>query len=129
MKGLKAFGELNLDEKIELFTHWADGGDIEFWDWSDRRWVKSIAPLAWISQIIYRKVQTKPSINWDHVSDDFNWLVVDSFGNGYLFRRKPVQLEKSWSCSDVSAKNFKSYNRGNCEWAESLVMRPDYKGE
>ena len=134
MKDVKTFDELNRSEKLELLTHFIDGGEVEIYYESHKGWakMKRDSPLvgipSWFSYYKYRKAQTKPSINWNHVSDDFNWLAIDSFGNGYLFAKKPQVFTKGWSQSYVKANSLKSFNSGNCDWIDSLVKRPGYEG-
>ena len=94
MKDVKMFGELNREEKLELFNHWIEDGKIEVKLHPNSAW-RSSKHFGWWNNLFYRKAQTKPSINWDHVSDDFNWLAVNSFGNGYLFAKNHKFSQKN----------------------------------
>ena len=73
------------------------------------------------------KAVTKPSIDWSHVSSEFNYLVQDSDGEGYLCSEKPSRTESGWNTesSYTLATTFTSYEPGTCDWTDSLVKRPD----
>ena len=73
------------------------------------------------------KSVTKPSIDWSHVSSEYNHLVQDSDGEGYLCGEEPACVESGWGAEShyVSAGAFTSYVPGTCDWRGSLVKRPD----
>ena len=73
------------------------------------------------------KATTKPSIDWSHVSPEYNYLVQDSDGEGYLCGKKPTHVKSGWFAESVniSASTFTSYTPGTCDWKDSLVKRPD----
>ena len=73
------------------------------------------------------KKTTKPSIDWSHVSSEFNYLVQDSDGEGYLCGEEPTCVESGWGSEShyVSATAFTSYEPGTCDWRDSLVKRPE----
>ena len=70
---------------------------------------------------------TKPSIDWSHVSPEYNYLAQDSYGRGYLCAKKPHRMSTAWSMETpyVRAAAFTSYEPGACNWTDSLVKRPD----
>ena len=73
------------------------------------------------------KAITKPSIDWNHVSEDFQYLAMDADGECYIYTDKPLQCERQWTtnlpCS--SPINFASFTPGTCDWRDSLIKRPD----
>ena len=73
------------------------------------------------------KASIKPSIDWSHVSSEYNYLVQDSDGEGYLCGEKPSRTESGWNAEShyISADAFTSYVPGTCDWEDSLVKRPD----
>lgn len=130
MTNTKTFGELTREEKLELMTHWIDGGMVEVR--YTKKWAV-VRPPSWNPMSIYRKAQTKPSVNWDHVSDDFNWLAVGGDGKAYLHGKKPY-LDKTYGfwisvSATRTARVLSSYKRGTCDFKESLVMRPGHNGD
>lgn len=121
---MRAFGELSKVEKIELFTAWLDGKDIECRH-NHGDWFCSLYP-QWDSVTKYRIKPCKPSINWDHVVDKFNWMAMDHGGEYYLFVSRPEQEPLCWvSYGDdcVRAEYLKSFKAGTCDWKDSLVKR------
>lgn len=75
------------------------------------------------------KAATKPSIDWSHVSSEYNYLVQDSDGESYLCSDKPSRTESGWdtesSYTVADAHGLASYVKGICDWKESLIKRPD----
>ncbi len=72
------------------------------------------------------KAVTKPSIDWSHVSAEYNYLIQDSDGEGYLFGEKPPRVKSGWLAESpyICATTFTSYVPGTCDWKDSLVERP-----
>ncbi len=72
------------------------------------------------------KATTKPSIDWSHVSSEYNYLIQDSDGEGYLFGEKPTRVSMAWNMeTPIRATAFTSYVPGTCDWEDSLVKRPN----
>ena len=74
------------------------------------------------------KAVTKPSIDWSHVSPEYNYLAQDSSGQGYLCGKKPHRMDYAWDMGPspyIRATTFTSYEPGTCDWKDSLVKRPD----
>ena len=75
------------------------------------------------------KADTKPSIDWSHVSSEYSYLAQDENGDGYLCGKKPHRMNMAWSMETpyIRATTFTSYVPGTCDWTASCVKRP--KGE
>ena len=76
---------------------------------------------------VIKKV-TKPSINWEHVDSKFEYLAEDPSGSAFLYEEKPFIALTSWGIQGgeaVEAFMFASYEKGTCNWKESLVKRPE----
>ena len=73
------------------------------------------------------KVATKPSIDWSHVNERFQWLATDDDGKSYLYVEEPQQDEHRWETGQTytSAAHFASFTPGTCNWKHSLVKRPN----
>ena len=73
------------------------------------------------------KADTKPSIDWSHVSENFQYLAMDADGEFYLYPDKPQQGELQWVSRQrlAAATHFASFVPGTCDWKDSLVKRPD----
>ena len=70
---------------------------------------------------------TKPSIDWSHVSEDFQYLAMDSGGLHHLFAEKPEPIDVEWTTHAlyICPEHFTSFTPGTCDWRGSLVKRPD----
>jgi hypothetical protein len=93
---------------------------------------KTIVEPSWLSSSVYRAKPapppTKPSINWSHVAEEYNWLARDRCGTPYLYKKEPRRIHEQWvACGEFAkeASNFASYQPGNCDWAMSLIYRFD----
>lgn len=79
----------------------------------------------------YRIKPTKPSINWDHVNKEWNYLCVCPVSGGVLFKSRPeIGTGNYWVPEDgfdLSADNFASFDPGTCDWKDSLVIRPGHE--
>ena len=73
------------------------------------------------------KATVKPSIDWNHVSEGFQYLAMDADGESYLYTDKPQQGERQWMSSLrlAAANHFASFTSGTCNWRDSLVKRPN----
>ena len=73
------------------------------------------------------KAVTKPSIDWSHVSLEYNYLAQDSNGKGYLCGKNPSRHTLAWVMESpyIRATTFTSYVPGTCDWKDSLVKRPN----
>ena len=73
------------------------------------------------------KAVTKPSIDWGHVGEYFQYLAMDSGGNGYLCGKNPHYDNTIWlmEAPYIPATAFTSYVPGTCDWKDSLVKRPN----
>ena len=73
------------------------------------------------------KAAVKPSIDWSHVSPEYNYLAQDENGDGYLCGKNPQRTNMIWSMEApyISATTFTSYEPGTCDWKDSLVKRPN----
>ena len=76
----------------------------------------------------FRIKLTKPSIDWNHVSDELNFLAIDKDGTGYVYTNKPKMGHAAWGSDgdeNFSVSAFKSLDVGNCDWKDSLIERPE----
>ena len=124
----KKFGELSRSEQLALFSAWLDGATIE--SHSSIGWRDSSLP-KWGKNSVYRvREPSKPSANWDHVNPDYDYLAEDSDGRGFFYNSHPrLNPNGGWYSPTIQyevifAKGFASYVPGECNWKDSLVMRP-----
>ena len=78
-------------------------------------------------KIVQDESATKPSVDWEHVSSEFNYLAEDLEGGVFLYEDKPFTATESWLVDNgelAEAHMLASYSRGTCYWEESLIERP-----
>ena len=47
-------------------------------------------------KIVQDEITAKPSINWKHVSSEFNYLAEDADGGVFLYEDKPYTATETW---------------------------------
>ena len=71
--------------------------------------------------------ETKPSIDWNHVSSEYNYLAQDKSGTCWVYEHVPILIEDEWASSRgdcTPADCLQSLVPGTCSWINSLVERP-----
>jgi len=122
----KRFGELSREEQLDIVTYWLDTGRIEVLDTYSNRWYTITMP-AWQHKGYFRKPLTKPSVNWDHVAKEYNYMATDKSGATYLYKLKPHKSSSFFNSESYRprADTFASFVKGTCDWENSLVKRPE----
>ena len=115
---MKTFSELSKEDKLKLMEAWIDGIAIQCCG-------KVIKFPGWLPGVCYGIAPQMPQINWDHVSDMWDWLAMDDNGLYWLYKNKPCFSDKYWEdgCSYISARNFASFKKGTASAKDSLVWR------
>lgn len=92
---------------IKVMQAWLDGKPIEARGKVNAAWgpIGTGGPVWNWGGFDYRVKAVLPSVDWSHVNERLNWLAVGANGKAYLFER------------------------GTCDWRESLVCRPGYEGD
>ena len=75
------------------------------------------------------KATTKPSIDWSHVNEEFQYLAMNKDGMHLLFAEEPTKGDVEWTAPApyelyLLAEHFTSFTPGTCDWRDSLVKRP-----
>ena len=127
---------MNVPEKHRRVAHaWVDGAKVEGRDPKApyhelNEWSISEFP-TWHEDWEYRIVITKPSINWEHISPEYVALATDSDESSHIFTKVPETTASMWTadCPCRSAEVFQSFEKGTCDWKDSLVIRPSADSE
>lgn len=125
-EGYKQFGSLSAEEQNELFQYWVHKRTIEFYH-PNCGWV-GMADPDWFLNRCYRKPIVKPSVDWDHLSPDIVAIATDMCGYSYGYTQKPRLDATRWNINSGTAMlvdYLASFNKGNCSWEESLILRPE----
>lgn len=131
MKDHKQWGEMPKDEKKDIvYSFYMEKENLQF-SWHGRDWKNTLSP-SWSHVLFYRTAPKKPEINWDHVSDKYNYLAMDRNKDAFLYDSMPVieTPNPNWrhhGSSFVGVKVLKSYIPGTCDWKESIVTRPGFE--
>ena len=125
---------MDTKEKIEVMQAWLDGKTIEIAHPRDDIWHEVAGEPNWNwgynNYRIKPEEVIKPSIDWDHVAESFNYLATDQAEKSFLFDHEPVWSPtlKCWVVSkgvSILARSFQSFKQGlNCPPKDSLVVRP-----
>lgn len=112
----------------EVMLAYAEGKKIELRPNGVVAWFLTENPDWRWSDYEYRIAIEKPSINWDHVAPHINAIWADE--QQWLACKHPPDARGSYINADVFAEHlFASFNPGNCDWKESLIIRPGYEEE
>lgn len=117
-------------EMIEVMQAYERGEPIEYRCkiGSEGSWLPSTEPRWNFAVFYYRVALVKPSINWDHVADKFNYLFLDHWCKDYIVSAThPVLNNRSWhnwGTDAMRASGFKSFKPGTVTCEDSLVIRP-----
>ena len=78
-------------------------------------------------KIVQDESATKPSIDWSHDSEKYQYLAMDADGLHQLFAEPPKRTSCTWHTWEhcVYAGCFASFIPGTCDWKDSLVKRPE----
>jgi hypothetical protein len=74
----------------------------------------------------YLIATTPDTINWDHVSPEWQYMARDNTGAAFFYDTEPRKKNGFWSNDSECLRvcGFASYARGTVDWSESLVVRP-----
>lgn len=123
------------EEKIRVMQAFVDGKDVKCtFDFGNHICNISGGEMVWDwcrkDYDIAEEIPVKPSINWDHVSDKYNYLHMDKSGSFWLSTNKPIGTEYLYNLTGYSiyGNNFASFKEGeNCKSIDSLVCRPGFE--
>ena len=94
---------------------------------SDGKYCANSSIVLFPYPIEITKATIKPSVDWNHVSEDFQYLAMDEDGLHHLFAEKPEPTAAEWTTHAlyIYAGHFASFSAGTCNWEDSLVKRPN----
>lgn len=114
---------MTAQERVEVILAYYNGEtvqvDVGTNSWVD--WLSTSGEPTWRQWEVYDwrikpKEELKPYINWEHVSEEFNYLAVDEGGDVFLYSDAPTTVVGCWELT----RNGDVYTR--CEGFASLVI-------
>jgi hypothetical protein len=92
--------------------------------------IVSILRDAYVAPEPEKEPTAKPSVNWIHISAEFNAMATDDEDRfTYLYEKTPALGRNEWRERGrvIMASVFTSFKPGTCDWKDSLVLRPGYE--
>lgn len=93
----------------------------------DGRYTPNATQTLFLYPVEIIKKVVKPSINWEHVAPEFNYLAEDSNGDAFLYEKKPFITMTTFGSRGgeiAEVHILASYVKGTCDWKDSLIKRP-----
>lgn len=125
----KTFGELSIEEKLELHRAMYEGRTVQRWADDQERWVTKLSS-PFVDHFVYR-IAPEPEIDielpWHVISPEYQWAARDESGDIYVYASMPSTAHlKTWWVGEVSQYcNHLIHKPGNKPWDQSLIKRPE----
>ena len=129
-----SFGLLSKEEKAILQAE----GPWERYNDFNRSWVSVRGDSDWFSYYTYRRTKPTvimPTVDWSCFGDGVKAVAADKDGRVFAYNTCDLEVHgNAWGHRDVASYTRYShvdwsfaphaYNRGTCDWKDSLVLRP-----
>lgn len=125
----KPFGELSIEEKLELHRAMYEGKPVQCWAGDTVGWADKISK-AFRDSFTYRiapEPETDIELPWQVISPEYQWAARDADGNVWVYTSEPsVNYSRQW-WDGIASRNcrFLSHKPGNKLWDQSLIKRPE----
>ena len=124
----KTFGELSIDEKLELHRSMYEGRPVQYWAVGCGMWRTKFSS-EFNDHLVYRTTpepETDIELPWHVISPEYKWAAKDADGFVWVYEEEPslgfdVWRSHGWSCT---CKNL-IHKPGNKPWEQSLIKRPE----
>lgn len=122
----KTFGELSIDEKLDLHRAFYEGKPVQYWeDWHMRWETKFSSQFA--DSLVYRiapEPETDIELPWHVISPEYKWAARDANGAVWVYEEEPYPKLDLWGGSGMTCRHI-IHNPGNKPWNKSLIKRPE----
>lgn len=122
----KKFGELSIDEKLELHRAFYEGKPVQYWTDNPAGWATK-ASSHFTDYLVYRiapEPETDIELPWHVISPEFKWAARDACGTAWVYDEKPSLKFAEWRGSGLSCRHI-IHKPGNKPWDQSLIKRPE----
>lgn len=125
----KTFGELSIDEKLELHRAMYEGKKLQYWSVDQLTWETKYTS-QFNDYLMYRiapEPETDIELPWHVISPEYQWAARDPDGAIYVFTSEPfIDYPCEWWDGDNPQNcNVFIYKPGNKPWEQSLIKRPE----
>ena len=123
----KTFGELSIDEKLELHRAMYEGKPVQYFAGDTFGWEAKISN-AFRDSFTYRiepEPETDIELPWHVISPEYQWAARDANGAVWVYAEKPSMRFDMWTGVYAQDCNHLIHKPGNKPWDQSLVKRPE----
>ena len=128
----KTFGELSIDEKLELHRAMYEGKPVQYWVDDHERW-ETKCTSQFHDNLVYRiapEPETDIELPWHVISPEYRWAARDESGDIYVYESEPFVSNalRLWVGDDAKYCNHLIHlihKPGNKPWDQSLIKRPE----
>ena len=124
----KKFGELNVDEKLELHRAMYEGRVVQYLS-NDQTWETKFSSQFFAS-LVYRiapEPETDMELPWHVIQPEYQWAARDADGAVWVYTSEPsVDYSRQWWYG-IASRNCDHliHKPGNKPWDKSLIKRPE----
>ena len=131
---IKTLQEMTPEEAAPIMEAWRTGEPLEYYSLAGEAWFEKNKRVL-IGDHAYRIPVTYPTVDWDRVPPRVNYIAANENGAVLAYDRKPTLYHrhfggtlKTWYLNSIGRFAI-NYNRGTCDWQDSLIMRPSAEHE
>lgn len=123
----KTFGELSIDEKLELHRAMYEGKKLQYWSVDQLMWETKLS-IQFAYSLVYRiapEPESDIELPWHVISPEYQWAARDANGAVWVYAEKPSMRFGMWTGVYAQDCNHLIHKPGNKPWDQSLVKRPE----
>ena len=123
----KTFGELSIDEKLELHRAFYEEKPVQYWVPGHAEWETKFSS-EFNDHLVYRiapEPETDIDLPWHVISPEYQWAARDADGAVWAYEEEPSMGFDVWFGRNVQYCNFLIHKPGNKPWNQSLIKRPE----
>lgn len=123
----KTFGELSIDEKLELHRAMYEGKSVQYFNVHVDLWMAKTSH-SFSDDYIYRiapEPETDIELPWHVISPEYQWAARDAYGDVWMYEEKPSLKIDMWFEENARYCRHIIHKPGNKPWDQSLIKRPE----
>ena len=122
----KTFGELSIDEKLELHRAFYEGKPVQYWAVDHVGWETKFSS-QFADTLVYRiapEPETDIELPWHVISPEYKWAARDADGAVWVYEEEPFPKFDIWCGAGKTCRHI-IHKPGNKPWDQSLIKRPE----